>query len=58
MVNWPKISAQVGSHVSTHCLRGTVQVVTDQHILLTVKGLREKPISVWVARNQLRGMYK
>ena len=56
MVGWLKVAPQVGSQVRTASISGTVQTVTAQHVLLKTNGWNAT--SVWIARNQLKGMYK
>jgi hypothetical protein len=53
-----KLSPQVGSRVRTRSLSGIVSTVTREHVLLKVSGWCQRETQVWVARNQLRGMYK
>lgn len=58
MPNWLKVNAVVGSTVQTGCVKGTVQTVTRDHVLVKTQGWGRQTTSVWVARNQLQGMHK
>ena len=58
MTNWLKLNVVPGSQIRTGCVSGTVQSVTDAHVLLKTQGWGRQTTSVWVARNQIKGMYK
>lgn len=58
MTNWLKLNVVPGSQVSTGSVKGTAQTVTRDHVLLEIRGWGERKSSVWVARKQLKGMYK
>jgi hypothetical protein len=59
MTNWLKLNVVPGSQVSTGCVKGTVQSVTDAHVLLKTLGWGgQNGTCVWVARTAIKGMYK
>lgn len=58
MANWLKLNVVSGSQIRTGSVRGTVQTVTRDHVLLKTQGWGRQTTSVWVARNQIKGMYK
>ena len=59
MTNWLKLNVVSGSQIRTGSVRGTVQTVTRDHVLLKTPGWGgHNGTSVWVARNQIKGMYK
>lgn len=61
-MNWLKLNVVPGSQVSTGCIKGTVQTVTRDHVLIKTYGDGlwggNQTTTVWVARNQLKGIYK
>lgn len=59
MTNWLKLNVVEGSQIRTGSVKGTVQTVTRDHVLLKTNGWGgQGGTSVWVARNQIKGMYK